>query len=178
MKGTNEAADTLELLRRHMLRLRVQNAVLRIAARHHNLLQRHVFAIATLLATSVPLTLFAQEVPAKSPLGQRTFLGAANCVMCHNSGLPKADDANAAALEVLGFTGLANDSWVTLEELKLWANQDKHSQAFTSLLNERSQQMGKLLGVAEIHRDKRCLTCHTAYPLSAMGHGASLATAQ
>ena len=129
---------------------------------------RHVFA--TLLATSVPLTLFAQEVPAKSPLGQRTFLGAANCVMCHNSGLPKADDANAAALEVLGFTGLANDSWVTLEELKLWANQDKHSQAFTSLLNERSQQMGKLLGVAEIHRDKRCLTCHTAYPLSAMGN--------
>jgi PAS domain S-box-containing protein len=38
MTGTNEASESLE-----MLRLRVQNAVLRIAARHHNLLQRHVF---------------------------------------------------------------------------------------------------------------------------------------
>ncbi len=123
-----------------------------------------------LLVALAPMTLFAQEAPAKSPAVQRTFLGAANCVMCHNNGLPKADDANAAALEVLGFTGLANDSWVTLEELKLWANQDKHSQAFTSLLNERSQQIGKLLGVAEIHRDKRCLACHTAYPLAAMGN--------
>ncbi len=43
MSGTNEAAETLEMLRQRMLRLRVQNAVLRIGARHHNLLQRRVF---------------------------------------------------------------------------------------------------------------------------------------
>ena len=135
---------------------------------------RHISVFAFLLL--MPMTLIAQDATVKSSNGQRTFLGAANCVMCHNNGLPKADDANAAALEVLGFTGLANNSWVTLEELKLWANQDKHSQAFTSLLNERSHQMGKLLGVAEIHRDKRCLTCHTAYPLTAMGNDPHLIT--
>ncbi len=43
MSGTNEAAETLEMLRQRMLRLRVQNAVLGVGARHHNLLQRHVF---------------------------------------------------------------------------------------------------------------------------------------
>lgn len=130
------------------------------------------------LVTVTPTMLLAQDTTAKGSPVQRTFLGAANCVMCHNNGLPKADDANAAALEVLGFTGLANDSWVMLEELKLWANQDKHSQAFTSLLNERSQQMGKLLGVAEIHRDKRCLACHTGYPLAAMGNDPHLMSAE
>ena len=139
---------------------------------------RHICVVATLLVFVTPMTLPAQEAPAKSAIGQRTFLGAASCVMCHNNGLPKADDANFAALEVLGFTGLANDSWVMLEELKLWATQDKHSQAFTSLLNERSQQMGKLLGVAEIHRDKRCLACHTGYPLSAMGNDPHLMPAE
>ena len=43
MTATNEAAETLEMLRQRMHRLRVQNAVLGIAARHHNLLQRQVF---------------------------------------------------------------------------------------------------------------------------------------
>lgn len=108
----------------------------------------------------------------------RTYLGATECVKCHFSGLPKAEDANSAALEVLGFTGLVNDSWVLLDELKTWANQDKHAQAFTSLLNERSQRMGKLLGVEEIHRDKRCLACHTGYPLLAMGGDAHLMPAE
>lgn len=120
------------------------------------------------LATLASSWASAQEKP-KSAAGQRTFLGAAECVRCHLAGLPKPDDANAVALEVLGFTGLANDNWVSFEELKIWANQDKHSQAFTSLLNERSQRMGKLLGVEEIHRDKRCLACHTGFPLTAMG---------
>lgn len=108
----------------------------------------------------------------------RAFLGATECVKCHFSGLPKAEDANSVALEVLGFTGMVNDSWVLLDELKTWANQDKHAQAFTSLLNERSQRMGKLLGVEEIHRDKRCLACHTGYPLAAMGGDPQLMPAE
>ncbi len=106
---------------------------------------------------------------AQDKAAPRTYLGASECVKCHLSGLPKADDADSVALDVLGFTGLVNDSWVLLDELKTWANQDKHAQAFTSLLNERSQRMGKLLGVEEIHRDKRCLACHTGYPIAAMG---------
>ena len=125
----------------------------------------------SLLGLILSLTTFAASPLAAQDKSAtpRTFLGATECVKCHFSGLPKAEDANSAALEVLGFTGLVNDSWVLLDELKTWANQDKHAQAFTSLLNERSQRMGKLLGVEEIHRDKRCLACHTGYPLSSMG---------
>ena len=125
----------------------------------------------SLLGLILSLSAFAASplVAQDKPTPARTFLGATECVKCHFSGLPKAEDANSAALEVLGFTGLVNDSWVLLDELKTWANQDKHAQAFTSLLNERSQRMGKLLGVEEIHRDKRCLACHTGYPLSSMG---------
>lgn len=129
----------------------------------------------SLLGLILSLTTFAtSNIAAQDKAAPRTFLGASECVKCHFSGLPKAEDANSAALEVLGFTGLVSDSWVLLDELKTWANQDKHAQAFTSLLNERSQRMGKLLGVEEIHRDKRCLTCHTGYPIAAMGGDAHL----
>ncbi len=125
-------------------------------------------ALLIVLNASVFSPTFAQD-SAKTSSSPRTFMGAGECVRCHLAGLPKSEEAGSAALEVLGFTGLANDSWIAFEELKTWANQDKHSQAFTSLLNERSQRMGKLLGVTEIHRDKRCLACHTGFPLSAMG---------
>ena len=117
------------------------------------------------VATRLP----AQNTAPKSP--SRTFVGAAECVKCHLNGLPKGtDDALAAA----GFGGLADDSWVLLDELKTWAAADKHSQAFTALKNERSKRMGQLLGVAEIHRDKRCLACHTGFPLAAMGNDPNL----
>ena len=136
------------------------------------------FATVTLITSFAPWSLFAQDAPAKGPAAQRVFMGAGSCVMCHTNGFPKQDDPNYAAFEVLGLAGLTNDNWVMLEELRLWANQDKHSHAFTSLLNDRSKQMGKLLGVAEIHRDKRCLACHTAFPLSVMGNDPHLAPAE
>ncbi len=126
------------------------------------------------MRTSILATVLSLTVIASNPLdaqegsgsATRTFLGATECVKCHLNGMPKgADPALAAA----GFGELADDSWVLLDELKTWAGADRHLQAFTALKNDRSKRMGKLLGIDEIHRDKRCLACHTGFPLSAMG---------
>lgn len=102
--------------------------------------------------------------PAAAP---RVFRGASDCLKCHTGGLPKSPDPLLAAA---GFgENLTDDRWVLLDEVKTWIASDRHLQAFTALKNDRSKRMGKLLGVEEIHRDKRCLACHTGFPLSAMG---------
>ena len=133
--------------------------------------------IALVLSVFPANWLAAQEAPAKSAASQRTFRGAADCLKCHSGGIPKESDPLLAAA---GFSQekLTDDSWVLLDEIKIWITSDRHSQAFTALKNERSIHMGKLLGVAEIHRDKRCLACHTGFPLSAMGDDPKLMSAE
>lgn len=132
----------------------------------------HLWMVGMLLlrfATGVG-PLHAQE-PATKP---RTFLGLKECLKCHTAGLPKEPDPFLANL---GFEkNLTDDSWVLLDEVATWGKSDRHGQAFTSLKNERSQRMGELLGVKEIHRDKRCLACHTGFPLAAMGDDPHLAS--
>ncbi len=49
--------------------------------------------------------------------------------------------------------------FVRLNEYPHWQNLDKHSSAFASLQNERSQRMGTLLGW-DVATDVRCLSCH------------------
>lgn len=123
------------------------------------------------LGVCLGLTLFAAaEVTAQdkaSAAVSRVFRGAGDCLKCHAGGLPKEPDPLLAAA---GFPEkLTDDSWVLLDEVKTWIASDRHLQAFTALKNERSKRMGRLLGVEEIHRDKRCLACHTGFPLAAMG---------
>ncbi len=125
-------------------------------------------AIVLAIATRMP----AQDAASKPPA--RTFVGATQCVKCHLNGLPKETDTTLVAA---GFGELADDSWVLLDELKTWAAADKHSQAYTALKNERSKRMGQLLGVESIHRDKRCLACHTGFPLASMGDDPHLISA-
>ncbi len=110
-----------------------------------------------------PDWLGAQD-PSTKPAGQRVFLGAADCFNCHLNGIPKSDDPNYEAFRAL-FPD--TDNWVLRKELAIWLKDDKHAQAFTSLLNERSKNMGMLMGT-EAHRDRRCLACHTGYPLAAI----------
>ncbi|MFM9964646.1 MAG: multiheme c-type cytochrome [Planctomycetaceae bacterium] len=105
----------------------------------------------------------AQDAPAK-PAAKRAFLGAADCFNCHLNGIPKSDDPNFEAFKAL-FPDA--DNWVLRKELAIWTKEDKHAQAFTSLLNERSKNMGKLMGT-DASRDRRCLACHTGYPLDAI----------
>ncbi len=133
----------------------------------------------TWLTAGSPLQAQDAATSKVSAVGARVFLGADDCALCHLTGLPKTNDPKATGLKALGF-GMSNDKWVLLDELQTWAESDKHAQGFTSLLetNERAKQMGRLLGVAEIHRDKRCLACHTGFPLSAMGDDPHLMSAE
>jgi cytochrome c553 len=113
--------------------------------------------------------LAAQDAPAKPAASQRIFRGAGDCLKCHFGGLPKGGEVDPA-LAAFGFEGGGtDDSWVLADEVKTYIGKDRHSQSFTALKNDRSKRMGKLLGVEEIHRDKRCLACHTGFPLAAMG---------
>jgi hypothetical protein len=109
---------------------------------------------------------------AKSEAATRKLIGIGACRNCHRSGsLPKATDPDLDPFEraALGSTsGAVDDSWVKLDEYKTWLAEDKHAQAYTSLLNDRSKRMGELLGV-DVSRDKRCLACHSGFPLSALG---------
>lgn len=106
----------------------------------------------------------ALPTPAAPP---REFLGADQCLRCHSSGLPEAGAGGDPVFEALFDGAIHDDSWVLFNEVRTWAR-DKHSQAYLSLLNERSQRMGQILGVTEIHRDRRCLACHSGHPVESL----------
>ncbi len=92
----------------------------------------------------------------------RTFLGLKDCYNCHTNGFP-ADGFGAR------FGIMANDSWILANEFKTWGDKDKHAQAYTSLLSDAGTKIGVALGIGEnSHRDKRCLACHTGFPISEM----------
>jgi hypothetical protein len=97
------------------------------------------------------------------PAGERPYLGFKSCLRCHLNGI-----AGEVELPGGGKVNLMDEQWVFYREYPIWAKEDKHGQAYTVLLNERSKKMGEKLGVAEIHRDQRCLACHTGFPLSQM----------
>ena len=115
-----------------------------------------------------PLLTFFQPGRKDAPLqrsgGARVHAGFISCLRCHNSGVA----GQVVVLPGGGKLDLKDDQWVLYKEYPIWATDDKHGQAYTVLLNERSKAMGKLLGVAEVHRDQRCLACHTGFPLDEM----------
>ena len=92
----------------------------------------------------------------------RSFLGLKECYNCHTNGFPKDGFGDR-----FGIT--ANDNWILANEVRIWGENDKHSQAYTSLLSDTARKMGEAMGVpGTIHRDKRCLACHTGFPIAAM----------
>jgi Cytochrome c554 and c-prime len=102
----------------------------------------------------------------------RTFIGVTrSCFNCHY----KSTEAEDLPPEFAGT--VSDDDWVLLNEVRTWVTTDKHRQAYTVLVNERSQQMARILGVvdengeSQIHRDVRCLTCHVGMPLDQMSPG-------
>ena len=94
----------------------------------------------------------------------RQYLGFQSCLRCHNSGVQGV----AVPLPGGGTLNLADDQWVLYREYPIWVRDDKHGQAYTVLLNDRSREMGRILGIQEMHRDKRCLACHTGFPIHSM----------
>jgi hypothetical protein len=53
-------------------------------------------------------------------------------------------------------------------EWSTWSARDRHAQAYTTLLGERSKRIGKILGIENIDRDARCLACHSSLPASSV----------
>lgn len=90
----------------------------------------------------------------------RTFLGLKDCYFCHTNGFTKDGFGDRFGI-------MANDSWILANEVKTWGETDKHAQAYTSLLSPSGRKIGKALGIEEsVHRDKRCLACHTGFPIA------------
>lgn len=123
---------------------------------------------ALLLQDNDPLT---NAAPSNQPAGadtssqpQRAYLGFRSCLRCHNSGISGV----SVPLPGGGTLNLADNQWVLYREYPIWQAKDKHGQAYTVLLNDRSRRMGEILGVREINRDRRCLACHTGYPIDQM----------
>lgn len=92
----------------------------------------------------------------------RPVAGYLDCNLCHESGI-KGPFVIVAGVPV----NRDKERWVLYREFPIWAEKDKHTQSYTVLLNDRSKKMGKILGT-DTHRDKRCLACHTGFPISQM----------
>lgn len=98
--------------------------------------------------------------------GPRDIAGVQNCYLCHAR--KPGDDSLPPGIVSPGGT---DDGWVLLNEVRTWGEKDKHYQAYAVLLNDRSQKMARSLGVVDkdgksvIHRDKRCLACHSSWPV-------------
>jgi hypothetical protein len=80
--------------------------------------------------------------------GNAQFIGVTECARCHTSPTPLDKQA--------GFT-----DWCHLTEFDTWFKLDKHAKAFELLKGERGQQMGRLLGIADVTKDQQCLSCHS-----------------
>ncbi len=130
----------------------------------------HRLAIfATLAVTTFGLTVFdasaqQRQVPRNGVASKRSVVGFTKCVNCHTQGPSKEPILLPGGVPLQ----LSDDQWILYRELSTWVQKDKHIQAYTVLLNERSKQMASLLGIKSAHRDKRCLACHTGFPMDRM----------
>ena len=107
-----------------------------------------------------PVTTCASLQRSESGMSDRTFLGLKACYSCHTNGFPKDGFGDRFGI-------MANDSWILANEVKTWGETDKHAQAYTSLLSATGTKIGEAMGVeGGIHRDKRCLACHTGFPIA------------
>jgi Cytochrome c554 and c-prime len=93
-----------------------------------------------------------------------------NCSNCHSK---QTSDSNAKLPPNL--RGRGSDGWILGDEISTWFEHDFHYQAFSVLLNEQSKQMAKRLGIVDkqteeslVHRDRRCLSCHSSVPVDQM----------
>ncbi|MFM7058866.1 MAG: multiheme c-type cytochrome [Planctomycetota bacterium] len=96
------------------------------------------------------------------PAQGRQMVGLQICYNCHASGSTAGPDDLAAQLGIA-----VGGGWIKGNELRIWGGEDRHSQAYATLLGETAARIGRALGrEGTIHRDVRCIACHSAYPLS------------
>ncbi|MEY3459845.1 MAG: hypothetical protein RL215_3002 [Planctomycetota bacterium] len=118
----------------------------------------------------LPSVVMAQE-PSAVGCGQifsgdaaqtREMSGLQLCYNCHAAGSIAGEDALAKQLGVS-----ASGGWILGNEVRIWGGEDRHSQAWATLRGETAQRIGRAMGrEGTIHRDVRCLACHSAFPIS------------
>ena len=92
----------------------------------------------------------------------REMSGLTICFTCHAAGAATGDDALARQLGVSAAGG-----WISGNEVRVWGGEDRHSQAWATLRGETARRIGRVMGrEGMIHRDVRCLACHSAFPVS------------
>ena len=124
-------------------------------------LRRHEWMLSVVIAGFV-LAGTADELHAQGdPLPHRAVVGFTACVGCHGR---SRDSVGNDALPLPSSSG----DWILDNEVQTWARKDKHHQAYAVLFNKRSFDMGRLMKIESVHRDKRCLSCHTGYPQTLM----------
>jgi hypothetical protein len=119
-------------------------------------------------AQSSPIDSYRFGSPAS---GARAVVGIQNqnCSTCHFHSGPKSDVELPPDLRSAG-----NDGWILGDELFTWSQQDHHYNAFAVLKNEQSRQIARLMGIVDeagnslVHRDRRCLSCHSSIPVTQM----------
>jgi hypothetical protein len=121
---------------------------------------------------SSPLVCPVDETEGQPLALGRAVLGAQACFACHSQGTSSyAIDPEVIRIVGSEFLNRAvHDNWVLGNEFVTWGGQDRHAQAYTTLLGERSQRMGKTLGIADVSRDVRCLACHASVPAASLQH--------
>ncbi len=127
-----------------------------------------ILSVAAVLLTSGGTQVHGQTADSSQPSvpggkpAAHDFLGLKDCYSCHTNGFPKDDFGNQFGI-------MANDSWIRGDEVRVWGKDDKHAQAYTSLLSETGRRIGNAMSPSVIsHHDKRCLACHTGFPVSSM----------
>jgi hypothetical protein len=101
----------------------------------------------------------------------REVLGSRACFGCHLQGTGAFATLDPEVTKIVGAEFLqraVHDNWVLGNEWSTWSARDRHAQAYTTLLGERSKRMGKILGVEQIERDARCLACHSSLPAASV----------
>jgi len=91
----------------------------------------------------------------------RAVVGFTACLGCHGLNRQSGGDDDLLLPS-------PSDDWILDNEVRTWAGKDKHHQAYAVLFNRRSIEIGRLMNVTEVHRDRRCLSCHTGFPQALM----------
>jgi hypothetical protein len=69
--------------------------------------------------------------------------------------------SNCASSTCHGSSLAFKDSSILRNEFRTWYEQDPHALAYKTLLNPRSQEIARKLGLESAHRAPICLACHT-----------------
>jgi hypothetical protein len=118
----------------------------RLWARAQCGLVHYVLALALAIAACDVFTATARAAPDEVPVN----LGAARCLDCHTQPSPIRQQDGTT-------------DWVRLTEAHTWLTTDKHSQAFEMLTTEYSKRLGERLGILDVTKDQRCLSCHAGW---------------